>query len=280
MALILCWLLAAVPVAARNADAPLRVMTFNIRLPLAQDGPNAWEKRRDLAIETITKADPDILATQELFKLQGDHILERLPHFAWFGRGRRGGHDDEHMGIFYRHDRLRLIELGDFWLSDQPNVPGSLAGDHPFPRMVTWGIFESKADGRRFAMFNTHFAHRPEDAEIRLKAARAIADRIALLPRDMPVILAGDFNDVPGSPPHALLSSILTDSAVASPAVEGAEGTFHGFAGKPGKRIDWILVRGFDPTRVRTLSFNRNGRYPSDHYPVIAYLSWTRPEAK
>ena len=39
----------------------------------------------------------------------------------------------EHMGVFYRKDRLKVIESGDFWLSDTPDVAGSItwtAGPH------------------------------------------------------------------------------------------------------------------------------------------------------
>ncbi len=35
--------------------------------------------------------DPDVIGTQELFKRQGDDIVERLPQFVSFGAGRRDG---------------------------------------------------------------------------------------------------------------------------------------------------------------------------------------------
>ena len=83
-------------------------MSFNVRLPRAEDGPNRWEARRDLFVETIRRADPDIIGTQELWKIQGDYLVAKLPRFSWFGIDRRGGHGDEHMGVFYRRaDRSR-----------------------------------------------------------------------------------------------------------------------------------------------------------------------------
>ena len=106
----------------------LRVMSFNVRLPVASDGENRWEARRALMIETLRRTHPDLIGTQELFGSQGDALTEALPGYAWFGRGRRGGHDDdEHMGVFYRKDAFRLIESGDFWLSDTPDVVGSIS---------------------------------------------------------------------------------------------------------------------------------------------------------
>ncbi|WP_331710281.1 endonuclease/exonuclease/phosphatase family protein, partial [Sphingomonas sp. CCH9-H8] len=81
--------------AARRAG--LRVMSFNVRLPLESDGANRWEARRDLFVATIRRSDPDIIGTQELWKIQGDYVVERLPQFSWFGIDRRGGRGDEHM---------------------------------------------------------------------------------------------------------------------------------------------------------------------------------------
>lgn len=265
-------LLTAAPLAAQ--DQSLRVMSFNVRLPIASDGANAWENRRDLLVETIAEADPDIIGTQEIHKIQGDYILERLPAYAWFGIDRRGGHADEHMGVFYRRDRLRVIDLGNFWLSDTPSVPGSISWDHPFPRMVTWGLMETIDDGRRFYFFNTHFPYRAEDGEARLKAARLIRDRIAALPADLPLVMAGDFNTEPDGPVHMLLTETLTDARVAAPANDGPDATFHGFTGQGDRRIDWILVRGLSPSGTRTIATSRHGRYPSDHFPVVAELDW------
>lgn len=272
------WLLAAIWLfvgsVAMAAPQPLRVMTFNVRLPLAQDGPNQWQFRRDLAAQLIRREKPDIVGTQELHKVQGDDLLARLAGYAWFGIDRRGGHGDEHMGIFYRHDRFRLLELGNYWLSDTPTVPGSISWGHPFPRMVTWGLFETKADGRRFYVLNTHFPYRAEDGEARLKGARMIRDRIAALAPNVPAILIGDFNTEPDSAVHALLTEGLADAYAAAPVKAGPEATYHAYKGTGERRIDWILTRGFRPQRVETIADRRGDLYPSDHFPVVADLSW------
>lgn len=266
--------LASLLAPAASPAAPLRVMSFNVRLSVEGDGPDNWTHRRNILVETIVRARPDIVGTQELKKVQGDYLLANLPGYAWFGTDRRGGRDDEYMGIFYRRDRLRLVALGNFWLSDTPNVPGSISWGHPYPRMVTWGLFEAKADGRRLYVFNTHFPYRAEDEAARTRAAEAIAARIAALPREVPVVLTGDFNTAPGSPAYSLLTRSLADARTAAPAVEGPEGTFHAFTGKAERRIDWILARGLAPARFRTDASSRNGRYPSDHFPIVADFDW------
>lgn len=260
---------------ARQAGGRLRAMSFNVRLPIASDGENFWPNRASLFFDTVRAADPDIVGTQELFKLQGDAWIAGLPNWAWFGIDRRGGHADEHMGVFYRHDRLRVVQLGNFWLSDTPQVPGSISWGHPLPRMATWGLFERIGDGRRFHLFNTHFPYREEDEAARTKCAALIARQVAAIAGNGPAILTGDFNTGPDSEAHALLTRTLADGRDAAATVEGPEGTFHDFTGTPGKRIDWICTRGFGVDRFATIDTGKGGRYPSDHFPVMTDLHFT-----
>jgi endonuclease/exonuclease/phosphatase family metal-dependent hydrolase len=117
--------LRAMPLTAQT----LRIMTFNVRTGIANDGANDWNHRRDIMVRTIRAQHPDVLGAQELNKFQGDYIVGKLPQYLWFGIGRRGDEGDEHMGVFYRTDRLRVIDSGSYWLSDTPDKPGS----------ITWG---------------------------------------------------------------------------------------------------------------------------------------------
>lgn len=266
--------LQAAGASANVGEAPIRVMTFNVRLPLVQDGGNAWEKRRDILVRTISQEQPDLIGTQELHKPQGDYIVAHLPNYSWFGTGRRGGRSDEHMGIFYRRDRFRIVESGDFWLSDTPEIPGSLTWDHPYPRMVTWALMETIGGRRQFYIYNTHLPYRAEDEPARLKGASLLLDRIAALPSEIPLVVTGDFNTEPGAPVHALLTQSLTDVRSAASTSEGPSATFHAFTGTAGRRIDWILTRGFKPLATRTVTTNQDERYPSDHFPVVADLGW------
>ncbi len=48
----------------------------------------------------------------------------------------------------------------------------------------------------------------------------------------------------------------------------------------PKERIDWILVgRGFTARSIEKSLFQREGRYPSDHFPVVAELELEAPPA-
>lgn len=263
-------LLAGLLLLAAAAPAePLRVMTFNVRYPAKGDGVNVWEERRDLLVDTIRKHHPDLIGTQELFKLQGDYIVEKLSQYAWFGVGRRGDATDEHMGVFYLKSRFELLDSGNFWLSETPEKPGSSDWNMSLPRMATWGDFRDKKSGVTFRFYNTHYPHRREDEDARTKCSRVILDRIQADARPN-VILTGDFNTGLGSESHKVLTSVLKETW--GPEATGPADTFHGFSGKPRPgRIDWILYRGgFIPRSVQTIDDHVNGRYPSDHFPVLA----------
>jgi endonuclease/exonuclease/phosphatase family metal-dependent hydrolase len=254
----------------------LRVMTFNVRYPAASDGPNLWEKRRDLLVATIKDKNPDVFGTQELFYEQGQYIVEKAPEYTWFGVSRRGNRTDEHMGVFYKAEKLTLLKSGNFWLSETPETPGSMSWDVSLPRMVTWGLFEVKATGKRFYLYNTHFPHRQQDGEARVQCARVIQRHISELPMDVPFILTGDFNTGVGTEPYKTIAQGLTDAWETAPAKSGPQGTFHGFKGVAGgTRIDWILFRGFArASQAETVANNEEGRYPSDHFPVFAILEF------
>jgi endonuclease/exonuclease/phosphatase family metal-dependent hydrolase len=269
------WLVLAGALASSLDAETLRVMTFNVRYPNPGDGPNAWPARRDLLVETVRDHAPDVMGTQELFYEQGQYIVEKLPDYAWFGVSRRGNREDEHMGVFYRKDRLKLLDSGDFWLSPTPEKPGSSAWDMSLPRMATWGLFQIPSSAAKFLLINTHLAHRDIDELARQKSARLLACRIGLQDANLPVVLTGDFNAPAGGPTYAILSPPLKDARLEAAQKAGPEGTFHGFKGTTRReRIDWILYRApWTVNRVEAITFHRDSLYPSDHLPVLAVFT-------
>lgn len=92
----------------------LRVMSFNVRYPAKGDGKDRWEVRQDILARTIRLKNPDLIRTQELFYIQGEFIVQNLPEYEWSGNSRRGNREDEHMGVFYKRSKLRVIESGNF----------------------------------------------------------------------------------------------------------------------------------------------------------------------
>lgn len=273
-AILVC--IACLLIATPSHAEPLRVMTFNVRMPTDQDGDNRWDARRDLVVEMLRAEHPDIIGTQELYKRQGDELVARLPEYTWFGEGRKGGTEDEHMGVFYRKDRLRVRDSGNFWLSDTPNVAGSRTWGNLYPRLVTWARFERITDGATFTFYNTHLPYRDIDEDARVRGAELILARLKALPANEIVVLVGDFNAPPESRVYTTLTGTFTDAWTASPKRSGPEGTFHRFTGQPERRIDWILFRGLEPLSTKTVTTNRNQRYTSDHFPVVVEFELRR----
>jgi endonuclease/exonuclease/phosphatase family metal-dependent hydrolase len=247
----------------------LKVMTLNVRQPDQDDGPNNWEHRRGLLVETILAAGPDLIGTQELFQLQADYIQAHAPGYQWFGTGRFGDHRDKHVGIFYKPEKLQLVDHGDFWLSETPGVPGSSSWGIIRPRQVTWGLFEDQR-GQRFHHFNTHFPYRKEEQRARENTAALLTARVELFSR---VILTGDFNSTAGGDIHGRLTEVFQDAWLTADHRVGPESTLHGFGKVTGlpRRIDWILYRApWKVLKAETIATVRDGIYPSDHYPVLA----------
>ncbi|WP_294305048.1 endonuclease/exonuclease/phosphatase family protein [uncultured Sphingomonas sp.] len=266
--------LAAAGAMAQPVAKPIKVMTFNVRYA-SDEGATRWAVRRPVMVELIRRAAPDVIGTQELLQRQGDDLTRALPAYRWFGRDRRGGHDNEHMGILYRPDRLTLVEHGDFWLSETPDVVGSQSWGTDLPRMANWAVFETKGKKpHRFLFLDTHLAHRDEDAEARDKAAALILARLPALAKDLPVVVAGDMNARPDTAAYRRFASALTDAWPAAARREGPEMTFHDFTGTPDRRIDYLFVRGFRPEAIATDRYHQGKTYPSDHFPIEATLSF------
>jgi len=266
--------MAIVLAATASADVSLSVMTFNVRYGTAKDGENSWKHRRDVVVKTIRKYDPDVFGTQECLDFQAEYITGKLPEYRWFGVGREKDGTGEMMAVFYRHSVVNPMELGNFWLSETPEVPGSKSWDTACTRMVTWARFYHHKSESAFYLFNTHFDHRSEAA--RVGAAHLLPKRLNLLAGDAPAIVTGDFNAAAekSEPWKVMTQGGLSDAWLAAKKQVGCTMTFGGYnAPKPegGNRIDWILTQG--PITVEsceTVLYNEDGRYPSDHYPVFA----------
>ena len=252
-------------------------MSYNLRYA-SESAPNAWSTRRPLMARLIAAQHPDIFGTQEGLYGQLEDLASDLPGYEWIGLGRDGGSRGEFMAIFYRRDRFAPIGFDHFWLSDTPEVIGSATWGHSNRRMVTWVRFRERASGREFLVWNTHFDHEVETA--RQKAAALVRDRLAKADAAVPVILTGDFNCGAG---RSRAYDILTGEAhladawlMAGERVNEGLDTFNDFkpATHHGERIDWILVRGVSAVaRAEIVTFGENGRYPSDHFPVVVDLT-------
>ena len=257
---------------------PIRVMSFNIRYGTASDGENHWDQRHELVAQTIRNFNPDLLGTQECLAFQADFLKEHFPGYDFHGVGRDDGSSTGEMtAIFYRTDRFERLDAGHFWLSETPEVPGSVSWDSALTRMCSWVKLRDRGHGGgELFFFNTHFDHR--GVIMRRESARLLSKMIPAIAGDSPVILTGDFNAPAQSgldEPYTLLTKNLADTyRTINPRPGPEEGTFGAFSGLTnGPRIDWILVT----RHVRTIKAGidrsqREGRYPSDHFPITAIV--------
>ncbi len=257
-------------------DGALRVMSFNVRVDRGA-GPDGWEARRDDVAETVRRYRPDLLGVQEPLRHQLDDLEERLPGYGWIGEGRRGEGDGEFAPVFYREDRLRVLDAGTFWLSPRPDRPGSRFWDAAYPRVATWGRLEDRQRGGTLVLLNTHLDHL--GAFARRRSARLLLDRLEALADDGAVVLTGDLNATPGSAPVAILTGntrLPLRDPFADDVVDryGPAGTFTGFGDAPdhAPRIDYVLLGpGLRAVRAATVADRPGGpaRAPSDHRPVV-----------
>lgn len=257
----------------------LKLVSFNMKRTSLPRNRNDWNKRKG-AISAFFQAEkPDVVGTQELLY---EYILTAaslMPDYAWVGEGRKGGTQGEYTAIFYRKDRLKLLDWGVFWLSKTPGVPGSRSWLSMCPRTCTWALLESLEDGSRVQIYNTHLDCLSFAA--RLNGLRLISQHIERFADGMAEIaLMGDFNAGPDSRPLMFLRGTGNDARVSM--IDGnliyekeIGRTYHGFRGKiSGRPIDYILTSG--GMEVIGTYINRQrylNRFPSDHYPVVRVVN-------
>lgn len=267
------FLLAATP--ALSQPLPLRIVTYNLRYDNPADGPNAWPHRIDRIAAFVRFYEPEVMGVQEALRSMLDSLQTRLPGYHWVGVGRADGRDaGEFSAIFYRTDRLELLKTHTFWLSPNPEVPGSKGWDAAIERICTWALFRDRQNSQEFFVFNTHFDH--VGVQARLESARLLHHVIAQNARTAPVMLIGDFNTTEDTPPYQVLTSdgLLYDALYrAEHGHYGPRTTWNGFkALEPGQRIDFIFVT----KNIRVLrhailvDLDEAGRFASDHLPVVA----------
>ncbi len=270
---------AALPEAAGVVTADegrLVVGSFNIRYDNEADGDNAWRRRRPLVAAVLRRG--DVFGLQEALPHQIAEILQDCPEFACLQRTReRDPARGEACPILFRQDRFALDpqEHGTFWLSQQPDVAGSQSWDAALPRIATFARLRGR-DGRAFYVYNVHLDHR--GAQSRVEAAALLCHRIAARAHPDPVVALGDFNCGPDSAPlQTLLDSRLCTLVdvwrrVHPDSLE--QGTFHGWRDAlHGPRIDFVLASPeWQPEGCEILLDRPDGRWPSDHAPVLAAL--------
>ncbi len=246
--------------------------SFNIRMDTPKDSVNAWPNRKELVKALVRFHDFDIFGVQEAFRHQLDGILE-LNEYAGIGEGRDGNDEGEHSAIIYKKSRFTLLDKGDFWYSETPDRIGLGWDATCCNRICSWGKFKENKTGKEFYFFNSHFDHqgvvaRRESSKLLLKKIREIAG-------NTPAFSTGDYNATPDSEPIRIIVSdgLLKDSyTLSEQAPYGTVGTYQGFKrlANSQSRIDYVFVtKEVRILKYGTLNEVPNGKFPSDHFPVM-----------
>ena len=273
--LLLALFFAQAPAAAPQPAlaAPLTVMSFNIRYGTASDGDNHWLKRRDQLFALLREQQADVIGLQEALHSQIEEILLAVPGYDYVGvgrsDGRRGG---EYAAILFRTARLRVRRSDTFWFSDTPGVVKSTSWGNQIERICTWAYFEDR-EGPAFYAFNVHLDHQSQPS--RERSVALLRERIQARDPKTPVVITGDFNAGEGNPAAIAMRASFVDSFRALHPDAKEVGTFNGF--KPdqttGDKIDFVFVEpGTEVLDAAIVRASRDGRYPSDHFPVTARI--------
>ncbi len=262
----------------------ITLMTFNIRLDLAADGKNRWENRIPIVSAYMDSVAPDIAGMQEVLHHQLLDLLEIMPGYSYVGSGRDDGETGgEYSPVFFRDDRFILRDNSQFWLSETPEIPGSISWDAAITRIVSWAALEDRQSGEIIYAFNTHFDHR--GVEARRRSAGLISGRIPEIAGDSPVILLGDFNIRKESADYEFMSDLFSENnrlanaeLISEAPVRNAESTFNGFRHDIEPRvIDYIFVDdNFRVLFYRVDEVLENGIFISDHWPVVSDVVLSR----
>jgi endonuclease/exonuclease/phosphatase family metal-dependent hydrolase len=257
-----------------GAQEPIRAVSFNIRYGTANDGEHRWERRREALFATIRDHAPHVLGVQEALRFQLDEIGAAVPGFRMIGVGRDDGRDrGEYAAILVDSARFAVLEAGTFWLSDTPEVPGSMHWGNRITRITTWARLVDRESADTLRVFNVHWDH--ESQPSREKSADALLSAIGRGTASEAVIVLGDFNaDESNAAFRRLMGSGLRDTFRERWPKAAIVGTFNAFRGdSTGGKIDAVLVdaawdvldAGIDRTR-------RGGILASDHDAVWSVI--------
>ena len=269
-------MVSAVVVSAQD----LYVGTYNIRYKNKDDSikGNVWTKRCQVMCDQINFESPDVLGMQEVLVEQLHDFQRLLDNYSYIGVGRDDGKEaGEYAAIFYKNDRVKLLDSGNFWLNETPDVP-KLGWNAACIRICTWGKFKDLRTKKKFYFFNLHMDH--VGVVARREAAKLVVSRIKEMAQDAHVVLTGDFNVDQTDEIYSIFtqSGILNDSYDHARIRFAENGTFNSFKveTKTNSRIDHVFVSPsfkVEAYGIRTDSYWAKGRRNlSDHYPVFVKL--------
>ncbi len=251
------------------------IMSYNIRYDNAWDVENSWTIRKNKVRQLLIQYAPSIIGIQEGLLSQVQYLDSCLTDYNYVGVGREDGKEQgEYCAIYFDTTRYSVLNHSTFWLSETPDII-SIGWDAALERICTYGLFKDRKTSEEFWVFNTHFDHMGTSA--REQSSGMILKMIKKINRQsLPLILMGDFNSIPDSPPINKIKTDLSDALqISLEELQGPRGTFNGFnVDMPiEKRIDYIFTENFKVLSYIHINDRlNNNRHISDHLPVMVKI--------
>lgn len=260
----------------------LKIMSYNIRRMGDDPVEHQWNNRKQLVLKEINTQSPDIIGAQEVVVgQQFEDLKSELTGYASFGQGRKEKSwnplqwmvmlhpkaKNEANPILYKADKFELIKSETIDI----NPGGRFFVGSWLPRVFTAGIFKDKATNKNFCIINTHLDK--DSSSIRNKQVKMILNYVTKKAKNLPVAIMGDFNTpIEGEIKEIFAKEGFVFAKDATKKTEGPQETRTGWNNEQFKNIDHIMVKKMDVERYAVIK-NKEGKYPSDHRPVIAEIS-------
>ena len=239
-----------------QSDSTITIMTYNIHHGEGIDEKVDLKRIADLILEY----EVDIAALQEVDigveRTDSINIMEMLSSYTGMN------------SVFGKNIDFQGGDYGNGILSRFPVIEDTNYHYNMIRKGEQRGLLQIliKINSDTLAFMNTHIDYREDDSE-RLQNVKQIKSISKQFDR-YPIIICGDFNDIPGSRTHSRMKDLFIDSWELLNQTSG----FTYPAEKPEKRIDYIFYRNSlnSKTKLRPIIIEVITSEASDHLPVIA----------
>lgn len=242
----------------------LKVISFNIRCCDDKNGNSIAERAPRLSAVTASY-DADVMGFQEIRPKWEEHIDNYFSdRYDMYLKYRTYGDQQEGAAIFWKKDKYELIDKGNFWLSDTPEVE-SKGWDERYDchRQCVYVILREISSGKKFTFMNTHYGF---GDGCQIKSSVLIYEYSRRI-SEYPTFISGDFNMTPKSKGYEEITKYFTD--VNAVCDNDTRDTYHGYDPSVYRdvHIDYVFVgNGVKPLSQKIIDDSVEGMYPSDHF--------------
>ena len=242
----------------------IRIMAYNIHHANPPSKPDFIDI--EAVVDVIKKVDPDIVALQEVdvgtersgSVNQAKKIAEQLKMNYFFAKAI--DYDGGQYGVAIL-SKFPLTETKIYRLPTKASTNGE-------PRILATSYI-TLANGCKIKFGSTHLDAQQDGTNRLLQM-----DKITALAKDeeMPLIIAGDFNAIPGSDVVNKLDTYFKRTCESCPFTSSAQ--------NPRRVIDFIALRhpfgSFQVVEHKVI----NETYASDHFPIVAEIKILKCRSK